>query len=157
MRVGFGYDVHRLGPGDGVVLGGVRLRCDFGVVAHSDGDVLVHALCDALLGAAGGGDIGERFPDTDPRWRGADSREMLREVVRALRDAGQRPVNVDLTLFAERPRIAPHAVAMRANVAADLGVAPERVGVKATTFEGVGAVGRSEAIAAAAVALLDAA
>ncbi len=155
MRVGFGYDLHRCGDGDGVTLGGVQLRCDFGLVAHSDGDVLLHALCDALLGAVAAGDIGSHFPDTDPRWRGADSRIMLRETRRVVQAAGQRPVHVDLTLLAERPHIAPHVPEMRANIAADLKLDIACVSVKATTFEGVGAIGRGEALAAAAVATVD--
>ena len=156
MRVGFGYDIHRCGPGEAVMLGGVRVPCDFGLVAHSDGDVLLHALCDALLGAVAAGDIGVHFPDTDTRWRDADSRTLLRAVARVVRDAGQRPLNVDMTLFAERPKIAGHAAAIRANVAADLDIACAAVSVKATTFEGIGAIGRGEAIAAAAVALVHA-
>jgi 2-C-methyl-D-erythritol 2,4-cyclodiphosphate synthase len=154
LRVGQGYDVHRLEAGDGVVLGGVRIACPHRVVAHSDGDVLIHALCDALLGAAALGDIGRLFPDTDARWRGADSRMLLREVDPRVAAAGWRPLNADMTLVAEVPRIAPHAAAMRANLAADLGVAADAVSVKATTHEGLGAIGRREGIAAHAVTLI---
>ncbi|MGH8481069.1 MAG: 2-C-methyl-D-erythritol 2,4-cyclodiphosphate synthase, partial [Nevskiaceae bacterium] len=126
----------------------------YGVVAHSDGDVLIHALCDALLGAAGLGDIGHWFPDTDARWRGADSRVLLREVVRRLRQARWQVANADLTLIAQVPRVAPHVGTMCERLAADLGVAREAVSVKATTTEGLGLVGRMEGIAAQAVALI---
>jgi 2-C-methyl-D-erythritol 2,4-cyclodiphosphate synthase len=154
FRVGHGVDVHRLEPGDGVVLGGVRIPCGYHIVAHSDGDVLIHALCDALLGAAALGDIGHLFPDTDAQYRGADSRGLLREVGRRLAAAGFSVGNVDLTLVAQVPRVAPHVAAMRRNLAADLGVAADAVGIKATTSEGLGFTGRREGIAAYAVALL---
>lgn len=154
MRIGHGFDVHRLEAGDGVVLGGVRIACPYRVVAHSDGDVLIHALCDALLGAAALGDIGHLFPDTDPQYRGADSRALLREVVRRLADAGWRAGNVDLTLVAQAPRIAPQVMEMRQRLAQDLGVGVDAVNVKATTSEGLGFTGRREGIAAHAVALL---
>jgi 2-C-methyl-D-erythritol 2,4-cyclodiphosphate synthase len=154
FRVGQGFDVHRLEPGDGVTLGGVRVACDLRIVAHSDGDVLIHALCDALLGAAGLGDIGHWFPDTDARYRGADSRTLLREVVRRLGKARWRIVNADLTLIAQAPRVAPHVTAMRERLAADLGIAAGAVNVKATTTEGLGLVGRKEGIAAQAVVLV---
>lgn len=154
FRAGQGFDAHRLEPGDGVTLGGVRIACEWSVVAHSDGDVLIHALCDALLGAAGLGDIGHWFPDSDARWRGADSRRLLREVMGGLARAGWAVANADLTLIAQAPRVAPHVAAMRERLAADLGVAPEAVNVKATTTEGLGAVGRSEGIAAQAVVLI---
>jgi 2-C-methyl-D-erythritol 2,4-cyclodiphosphate synthase len=154
FRIGHGFDVHRLEPGDGVVLGGVRIPCSYRVVAHSDGDVLIHALCDALLGAAGLGDIGRWFPDTDAKYRGADSRGLLREVVRKIGKAGWRVGNADLTLIAQVPRVAPHVEAMRARLAEDLGIAVDAVNVKATTSEGLGFTGRSEGIAAHAVALL---
>ena len=153
-RVGHGFDVHRLEPGDGVVLGGVRIPCGYRVIAHSDGDVLIHALCDALLGAAALGDIGHLFPDTDAQYRGADSRGLLREVVRQLAAAGWRVGNVDLTLIAQVPRVAPHVAAMRRHLAGDLGLAEDAVGIKATTSEGLGYTGRREGIAAHAVALL---
>lgn len=155
MRVGQGFDLHRLEPGDGVTLGGVRIACEWKVVAHSDGDVLIHALCDALLGAAGLGDIGHWFPDTDARWRGADSRVLLREVMGRLAQARLQVVNADLTLIAQVPRVAPHVAAMRKCLAADLATAVEAVNVKATTTEGVGLVGRKEGIAAQAVVLIE--
>jgi 2-C-methyl-D-erythritol 2,4-cyclodiphosphate synthase len=154
MRIGQGFDVHRFGPGDTVVLGGVRMPHDHGLVAHSDGDVLLHALCDALLGAIAAGDIGRHFPDTDARWKGADSRVLLRRCVELVAAAGYRVGNVDLTVIAERPKLAPHADAIRANIAADLGCSVGEVGVKATTTEGLGFTGRREGIAAQAVVLL---
>jgi 2-C-methyl-D-erythritol 2,4-cyclodiphosphate synthase len=154
MRIGQGFDVHRFGPGDAVVLGGVRIPHDHGLVAHSDGDVLLHALCDALLGAIAAGDIGRHFPDTDARWKGADSRVLLRRCVELVAAAGYRVGNVDLTVIAERPRLAPHADAIRANIAADLGCSVGDVGVKATTTEGLGFTGRREGIAAQALVLL---
>ena len=154
MRIGQGFDVHRFGPGDTVVLGGVRIPHDHGLVAHSDGDVLLHALCDALLGAIAAGDIGRHFPDTDARWKDADSRVLLRRCVELVAAAGYRVGNVDLTVIAERPKLAPHAEAIRANVAADLGCSVGDVGVKATTTEGLGFTGRREGIAAQAVVLL---
>ena len=154
MRIGQGFDVHRFGPGDAVVLGGVRIPHDHGLVAHSDGDVLLHALCDALLGAIAAGDIGRHFPDTDARWKGADSRVLLRRCVELVAAAGYRVGNVDLTVIAERPKLAPHADAIRANIAADLGCSVGDVGVKATTTEGLGFTGRREGIAAQAVVLL---
>jgi 2-C-methyl-D-erythritol 2,4-cyclodiphosphate synthase len=154
MRIGHGFDVHRLEPGDGVVLGGVRIACPYRVVAHSDGDVLIHALCDALLGAAALGDIGRWFPDTDAQYRGADSRGLLRSVAGKVADAGWRLGNADLTLIAQVPRVAPHVEAMRGHLAADLGAPTGAINVKATTSEGLGFTGRSEGIAAHAVALL---
>lgn len=156
IRVGQGFDVHRLEAGDGLVLGGVRIDCPYRVVAHSDGDVLIHALCDALLGAAGLGDIGRHFPDTDPRYRGADSRLFLREVARQLAAGGWRLGNADLTLIAEVPKIAQHAAEMRALLAQDLGVEASALNIKATTSEGLGFTGRREGIAAQAVVLLHA-
>jgi 2-C-methyl-D-erythritol 2,4-cyclodiphosphate synthase len=154
-RIGHGYDVHRLEAGDGVVLGGVRIACPYRIVAHSDGDVLIHALCDALLGAIGAGDIGKLFPDSDPQYRGIDSRALLRAVMQRVQAAGWRVGNADLTLIAQVPRVAPHAGAMGAALAADLGVAPAQVNVKATTHEGLGAIGRQEGIAAHAIVLLE--
>ena len=154
QRIGSGFDVHKLEPGTGVTLGGVRIDCAYGIVAHSDGDVLIHALCDALLGAAGLGDIGHWFPDTDARWKGADSRTLLREVVSRIGKDRWRVVNADLTLIAQVPRVAPHVGAMRERLAADLGVAAGAVNVKATTTEGLGLVGRKEGIAAQAMVLL---
>jgi 2-C-methyl-D-erythritol 2,4-cyclodiphosphate synthase len=154
FRAGQGFDVHRLEAGDGVVLGGVRIPCGYRIVAHSDGDVLIHALCDALLGAAGLGDIGHWFPDTDEKYRGADSRALLREIVRRLKKARWKVVNADLTLVAQVPRVAPHVDAMRELLARDLGVRRDAVNVKATTTEGLGLVGRKEGIAAQAIALI---
>lgn len=154
FRVGHGFDVHRIEAGEGVTLGGVAIACPYRVVAHSDGDVLIHALCDALLGAAALGDIGRWFPDTDPAYRGADSRALLREVVAKVAAAGWTAGNVDLTLVAQAPRVAPHVEAMRERLAADLGVGVAAVNVKATTSEGLGFTGRKEGIAAYAVALL---
>ena len=155
MRIGEGLDVHTFGDGDHVVLGGVRIAHDRGVVAHSDGDVVIHALCDALLGAIGRGDIGRHFPDSDPRYRGADSRLFLRTVGAMVREAGFGLVNADVTVLAEAPRIAKHCGAMAANLAADLDVAPERINIKATTTERLGFVGRSEGLAAQAAVLLE--
>lgn len=154
MRIGQGFDVHRFGPGEAVVLGGVRIEHTHGIVAHSDGDVLLHALCDALLGAIAEGDIGRHFPDTDPQWKGADSRALLRQCMVLVRNAGLMVGNVDLTVIAERPKVAPHADAIRANIAADLGCSVRDVGLKATTTEGLGFTGRREGIAAQAIALL---
>lgn len=154
MRIGSGIDVHAFGPGDHVTLCGVRIPHDRGLVAHSDGDVAIHALCDAILGALALGDIGQHFPDTDPRYRGADSRMLLREVVAHARARGWQVGNVDLTLLAEAPRVGPHRDAMRANLALDLGVGTDRVGIKATTTERLGTIGRREGIAAQAVVLL---
>lgn len=154
MRIGHGFDVHAFGPGERVVIGGVSIPHDRGVVAHSDGDVALHALCDALLGAAGLGDIGGMFPDTDPRWAGADSRTLLRDVVARLAAQDLAVANADLTVIAQAPRLAPHIGEMRARIAADLGIPVDRVNVKATTTERLGYIGRSEGLAAHAVALL---
>lgn len=154
MRIGHGYDLHRLEAGEGVVVGGVRIACAWRVIAHSDGDVALHALCDALLGAAGLGDIGQHFPDTDPRYAGADSRQLLRSVVERVTAAGWRPVNADVSVIAQVPKLAPHITAMRQAIAADLGLDAGAVNVKATTHEGVDAVGEKRAIAAHAVCLL---
>lgn len=155
MRIGHGYDIHALGPGDHVTLGGLRIAHDRGLVAHSDGDVLIHALCDALLGALALGDIGRHFPPTDPQWRGADSRLFLRRVAAMVAERGWRLGNADLSVIAEAPRLAPHIAAMQANLAADLGVEPDRIGIKATTHEKLGALGRGEGIAAHAVVLVE--
>ncbi len=154
LRIGSGIDVHAFGPGDHVMLGGVRIDCAQGVVAHSDGDVLLHALTDALLGAAGLGDIGQHFPDSDVRWKGADSTRFVRHAVQLLAARGWHIVNADLTLLGETPRIAGHRDAIRASVAAALGVAPEVVNLKATTTEKLGFLGRGEGLAAHAVALI---
>lgn len=154
LRVGQGYDVHRLEPGDGVTLGGVRIDCPLRIVAHSDGDVLIHALCDALLGAAGLGDIGHWFPDSDPQYRGASSLKLLEAVLAGVAKEGWTPVNADLTLVAEAPRVAKHVPAMRDTLARALGLEPSAVNVKATTHEKLGALGRGEGLAAHAVVLL---
>ena len=154
MRIGNGFDVHRFGPGDHVMLGGVRIGHAAGLVAHSDGDVVLHALADAVLGAIGAGDIGEHFPDSDPRWRGADSRVLLRSVRARAHAAGWQVANCDVTVIAEAPRVAPHRDRMRANIAADLAIGPRDVSVKATTTEGLGFPGRGEGIAALATVLL---
>jgi 2-C-methyl-D-erythritol 2,4-cyclodiphosphate synthase len=155
MRVGHGYDVHRFGEGSGVILGGVRIPFDRGLQAHSDGDVLVHAVCDALLGALGQGDIGQHFPDTDPANAGIDSRLLLRRVFTMALGAGWRLANLDATLVAEAPKMAPHIAAMRHNLAADLDATVAQVNVKATTTEKLGFTGRGEGIAAHAVVLLE--
>jgi len=155
MRIGQGFDVHAFGEGDHVMLGGVRIPYGRGVVAHSDGDVVIHALCDAVLGALGEGDIGRHFPDSDPRYRGADSRVFLRTVAQMMRAAGFRLVNADLTVLAEAPRIAAHRDAIASNLAADLGVEARFINVKATTTERMGFVGRGEGLAALASVLLE--
>ncbi len=154
MRIGHGFDAHRFGPGDHVVLGGVRIPYSQGMVAHSDGDVLIHALCDALLGAAALGDIGKHFPDTSAEFKGIDSRILLRRVVASLAERGYRVVNADTTLVAQAPRMAAHIEAMVANLAEDLKVERDAVNVKATTTERMGYTGRGEGIAAYAVALI---
>jgi 2-C-methyl-D-erythritol 2,4-cyclodiphosphate synthase len=154
MRVGQGMDVHAFGEGNHVVLGGVRIAHPHGVVAHSDGDVVIHALCDALLGAMGDGDIGVHFPDSDPRYRGADSRVFLRVVAERMQAAGLKLVNADVTVLAEAPRIGAHRAAMAANLAADLKVAPQLINIKATTTERLGFIGRQEGLAALASVLL---
>jgi 2-C-methyl-D-erythritol 4-phosphate cytidylyltransferase / 2-C-methyl-D-erythritol 2,4-cyclodiphosphate synthase len=154
MRIGQGMDVHAYGEGDHVVLGGVRIAHSKGVVAHSDGDVVIHALCDALLGAMGDGDIGQHFPDTDPRYRGADSRVFLRVVAQRMQAAGLHLVNADITVLAEAPRIAVHRGAMAANLAADLHAPAAVINIKATTTERLGFIGRKEGLAALASVLL---
>ena len=154
MRIGHGYDVHRFQPGHFITLGGVQIAHNKSFVAHSDGDVLLHALTDALLGAAALGDIGQHFPDTDPAYQGANSRELLRHVAALLQQAGWQVANVDMTILAQAPKMAAHIVAMRENIAADLAIAMDQVNVKATTTEGLGFVGREEGIAAHAVAIL---
>ena len=155
IRVGQGFDVHAFGPGDHVVLGGVRIAHSKGIKAHSDGDVLIHAICDALLGAAALGDIGQHFANTDAKWRGADSRALLCAVRDKVAAAGFAIVNVDSTVIAETPRVSPHAEAMRSNIASDLGLGIGAVSVKATTSERLGFTGRGEGIAVMAVALLE--
>lgn len=155
MRIGHGFDVHAFGPGKFITLGGIRIPHTHGLIAHSDGDVLLHALCDALLGAAGLGDIGQHFPDTDAEFKNIDSRLLLRQVVRLLLQ--ERPLavsNVDATIIAQAPRMAPYIPAMRESIAADMGIALNQVNVKATTTERLGYIGRGEGIAVHAVALL---
>ncbi|MCB1846637.1 MAG: 2-C-methyl-D-erythritol 2,4-cyclodiphosphate synthase [Halieaceae bacterium] len=157
MRIGHGYDVHRFGAGNEIVLGGVRIAHHRGLEAHSDGDVLVHAVCDALLGAIGEGDIGRHFPDTDAANANIDSRLLLRRVMALVTEAGWRLGNLDATLVAQAPRMAGHIAAMRENLAADLDARVSQVNVKATTTEKLGFTGREEGIAAHAVVLLQAA
>lgn len=154
LRIGQGYDVHAFGDGDHVMLGGVRIAHDRGVVAHSDGDVVLHALCDAILGALALGDIGVHFPPSDARWKDADSRVLLRRCDALARERGWRLGNCDVTVVCEAPKVGPHAAAMREAIAADLGVGIDAVGVKATTSERMGFTGRGEGIAAMAVCLL---
>ena len=155
VRIGQGFDTHALVAGRKLILGGVHVTYDKGLLGHSDGDALLHAICDALIGAAGLGDIGRHFPDTDPRYKGADSRGLLRSVATMLAAAGWRPVNVDSTIIAEAPKLAPHIPGMVANIAADLAIAPDCVNVKAKTTEKLGFVGRGEGIAAEAVVLIE--
>ena len=155
FRIGHGYDIHRTVSGRALVLGGVRFECDFGLDGHSDADCLTHAICDALLGAAGLPDIGHFFPNTDATWKNADSQVLLRKVVAALRERGWRPVNVDASLIAERPKIAPRLAEMKAALAQSTGLPPDCVGLKATTNEGSDDIGRGLAIAAHAVALIE--
>lgn len=154
MRIGHGYDVHRFGEGDFITLGGVRIPHKFGLVAHSDGDVLLHALSDALLGACALGDIGKHFPDTDPQFKGADSRALLRHVLSLVEAKGWKVENIDTTIIAQAPKMAPHIQTMRETIAADLKVELDQVNVKATTTEKLGFTGREEGIAVHAVALL---
>ena len=154
MRIGSGFDVHAFGPGDHVMLGGVRIAHTHGVLAHSDGDVLLHALCDALLGAAGLGDIGQHFPDSDPRWRGAASASFVRAAISLIGERGYVVANADLTLLAEAPRIGPHRDAIRRSIAELLQVESDAVNVKATTTEKLGFTGRGEGLAAMASVLL---
>ncbi|WP_205599150.1 2-C-methyl-D-erythritol 2,4-cyclodiphosphate synthase [Halomonas faecis] len=155
LRIGHGFDVHRFGDGDHLMIGGVAVPFAHGFVAHSDGDVLLHAVCDALLGACALGDIGRHFPDTDPAWAGADSRVLLRRVVALVREAGYRVGNLDATVIAQAPKLAAYIVAMQECLADDLGVGQEAVNVKATTSERLGFTGRGEGIAAEAVVLLE--
>ena len=155
VHVGIGYDVHALVAGRKLILGGVEIPHTKGLDGHSDADALMHALCDAVLGALGEGDIGQFFPNTDPRWKGAPSRIFLEEAARLVASRGGRIVNVDATLIAQAPKVLPHAAAMKANIAAALGLQPRQVGIKATTNEHLGFVGREEGIAAMAVASVD--
>lgn len=154
MRIGQGFDAHKFGPGNKIVIGGVVIPHVKGLLAHSDGDVLLHALCDALLGAAALGDIGQHFPDTDPQYRNANSRTLLQLVNAKLRAAGWQVENCDSTVIAQSPRLARHIPDMVGNIAEDLGLATERVSVKATTTENMGFTGREEGIAAQAIVLL---
>ena len=154
MRIGHGYDVHRFCDGDFITLGGVRIPHTFGLLAHSDGDVLLHALSDALLGAAALGDIGKHFPDTDPQFKGADSRVLLRHVVGIVKAKGWKVGNIDATIVAQAPKMAPHILAMRERLAEVMGVAVGQVNVKAKTAEKMGPVGEGRAIEARAVCLL---
>jgi 2-C-methyl-D-erythritol 2,4-cyclodiphosphate synthase len=154
IRIGQGFDVHAFGEGDHIVLGGVRIPHERGVVAHSDGDVVIHALCDAMLGALALGDIGQHFPPSDPQWKGADSRAFLRHCNRLIGELGWQVGNVDATVICERPKVGPHAAAMREALAADLGIGIDVVSIKATTTEKLGFTGRGEGIAAQAIVLL---
>jgi 2-C-methyl-D-erythritol 2,4-cyclodiphosphate synthase len=154
FRIGHGFDVHALVVGRKLIIGGVEIPYERGLLGHSDADVLLHAICDALLGAAGLGDIGKHFPDTNEAYRGADSRVLLRSVAEKIAEAGYRVGNVDATIIAQAPKMAPHIPAMRTNIAKDLGVAEDCVNVKATTTERLGFTGRGEGIAAEAVALI---
>jgi 2-C-methyl-D-erythritol 2,4-cyclodiphosphate synthase len=155
FRIGHGYDIHRTKAGRPLVLGGVRFEADFGLDGHSDADCVTHAICDAFLGAAGLPDIGNFFPDTDPTWRGVDSQVLLKRVVQVLRENGWRPVNIDATVIAEKPRISKSIVDMKAALAASTGLPSAAIGIKATTNEGVGDIGLGRAIAAHAVALIE--
>ncbi|MFI3179521.1 MAG: 2-C-methyl-D-erythritol 2,4-cyclodiphosphate synthase [Methylococcaceae bacterium] len=155
IRVGMGYDVHRFKDGGDVILGGVKIDYEQGLEAHSDGDVVLHALCDALLGAAALGDIGKHFPDTDPEFKGADSRVLLRHVYCIIQDKGYVLVNADITIIAQAPKMAPYIVAMCGNIAADLNIDVDFINVKATTTEKLGFEGRKEGIAVQAVVLIE--
>jgi 2-C-methyl-D-erythritol 2,4-cyclodiphosphate synthase len=155
IRVGMGYDVHRFKDDGDVILGGVKIDYEQGLEAHSDGDVVLHALCDALLGAAALGDIGKHFPDTDPEFKGADSRVLLRHVYRIIQDKGYVLVNADITIIAQAPKMAPYIVAMCVNIAADLNIDVDFINVKATTTEKLGFEGRKEGIAVQAVVLIE--
>ena len=155
IRVGQGYDVHRFTEGDHIVIGGVRIPHDKGIEAHSDGDVLIHALCDALLGAAALGDIGHHFPDTDAQYAGADSRELLRQVRGQLHAGGYTINNIDATIVAQAPKMAPHIHAMREHISKDLDILIDQVNIKATTTEKLGFEGRAEGISAQAIACVE--
>ncbi|QSX76397.1 2-C-methyl-D-erythritol 2,4-cyclodiphosphate synthase [Lysobacter arenosi] len=154
IRIGQGFDVHAFGDGDHVMLGGVRVPHERGIVAHSDGDVVIHALCDAMLGALALGDIGQHFPPSDPQWKDADSRAFLRHCQTLIGERGWQLGNADITVICERPKVGPHAAAMRQLLAGDLGLAEDAVSIKATTTEKLGFTGRGEGIAAMAVCLL---
>jgi 2-C-methyl-D-erythritol 2,4-cyclodiphosphate synthase len=154
MRIGHGYDVHRFGPGDKLILGGVSIPYEHSFVAHSDGDVLIHALIDALLGAVALGDIGQHFPDTDAKWKGANSRQLLLAVVAMIRGKGYKLGNADITIVAQQPKMLPYLDKMRLNLSADIGCNIDQINIKATTTEELGFAGRKEGIACHAVALL---
>ncbi|MEH6468662.1 MAG: 2-C-methyl-D-erythritol 2,4-cyclodiphosphate synthase [Porticoccus sp.] len=154
VRIGQGYDVHAFGEGDHIILGGVTIPYERGLVAHSDGDVLIHALCDALLGAAALGDIGRHFPDTDPCYRGIDSRELLREVVSLVNSKGYQLANADMTIVAQAPKISPYIEQMTTNISADCGCNIDQINVKATTTEKLGFEGRGEGVSCQVVVLL---
>jgi len=155
VRIGQGFDVHPLARGRKLIIGGVEIPYERGLEGHSDADVLLHAICDALLGAAGLGDIGQHYPDTNAEFRGVDSRKLLRDVAKKLARLNLRVVNIDATILAQEPRMAPHVARMIGNISADLGVAPAQVNIKAATTEHLGFLGRAEGIAAQAVALLE--
>ncbi|MBD8990812.1 MAG: 2-C-methyl-D-erythritol 2,4-cyclodiphosphate synthase [Clostridiales bacterium] len=155
MRIGHGYDVHRLVEGRDLILGGVKIPYEKGLLGHSDADVLLHAVSDALLGAAGLGDIGRHFPDTDPKYKGADSLELLRQVYRKISEKGYRVGNIDVTMIAQKPKLKDYIPQMQANIAAAVGTAPDRVNVKATTEEKLGFTGTGEGMACHAVCLLE--
>lgn len=155
IRTGQGYDVHRFGEGDHVIIGGIRIAHSQGLVAHSDGDVLLHALCDALLGAAAMGDIGQHFPDTDKQYAGVDSRELVKQVRGLLHEAGYSINNIDATIVAESPKMAPHVHAMRENISSDLNILMDQVNIKATTTEKLGFEGRGEGISAQCIVCVE--
>ncbi|HUG76732.1 MAG TPA: 2-C-methyl-D-erythritol 2,4-cyclodiphosphate synthase [Burkholderiales bacterium] len=155
MRVGQGFDVHAFAAGRRLVIGGVEIAYERGLLGHSDADVLLHAICDALLGAAGLGDIGQHYPDSDASFAGADSRRLLRDVAKKIKERNFRIVNIDATILAQEPRMAPHIPRMIGNIASDLGLAPAAINVKATSTEGLGFLGRVEGIAAQAIALVE--
>ena len=155
IRVGQGYDVHRFGDGDHIILGGVSIPYTQGLIAHSDGDVVLHALSDAILGAAALGDIGKHFPDTDPQFKGVDSRVLLRHVYKVVQDKGYKLINADITIIAQAPKMSPHTAAMCQNIADDLQVDVDAINVKATTTEKLGFEGRKEGIAVQAVVLIE--
>ena len=155
MRIGIGYDIHRLVKGRSLILGGVFIAHEKGLQGHSDADVLTHAICDALLGATGLGDIGTHFPDSDPRYKDISSLTLLTETCRLMTDKGFRIVNLDATLFAETPKVAPHRHKMQTKLAGAMNISPAEINIKATTTEGLGVIGKGEGIAAMAVALID--
>ena len=157
MRIGHGYDIHRLTKGRNLVLGGVRIPFEKGLIGHSDADVLLHAVCDALLGAAGLGDIGIHFPDTDSRFKDASSITLLKSTVDMIRDKGFKIVNIDTTIFAELPKLTPYREAIKQSISNALRLSPDRINIKATTMEGMGAIGNGEGIGAECVVLIESA